>query len=228
PEKRARTYFPDNTPIQMNVLPDGVEAIQPTETSTGIRKVIRLTMDPAQPRVRVEHRLSNEGVWPVEMAVWCLSVMAPGGVGVVPQDLKADEEGLLPNRVLSLWPYTDLSDPRYSWGKRLIRLRQDPSLGPTKFGLSVTDGWCAYVNGGRVFLKQFPWVKDRPYPDFGASVELYTNELFLELETLSPLYLVAPGETIVHVETWSLFDGFELPPDDEGAMAAFARLLARV
>jgi len=227
PEKRARTYFPDNAPVQVTVLPDGVEVTQPTETTTGIKKVIRLRMAPEAPRVEVEHRLINEGLWRVEMAAWCLSVMAPGGVGIVPQDLTADEEGLLPNRVLSLWPYTDLSDPRYTWGKHLIRLRQDPQRGPTKFGLSVPAGWCAYANRGHMFIKQFSYLEDRTYPDFGASVELYTNERFLELETLSPLYVVAPGEEIAHLETWHLFAGVELPTDEEEVMTAVARLLGR-
>ncbi|MGE5550411.1 MAG: hypothetical protein ACM3ZC_07755 [Bacteroidota bacterium] len=225
PESRARTYFPDNGPVSVDTLPDGLEVSQPMETKTGIVKCMRLTMDPEAPRVTAQHQLKNGGVWPVEMAAWCLSVMAPGGVGLAPQPREGDEEGLLPNRTLILWPYTEMCDPRYVWGSGLVRLSQDSGRGPTKFGLSVTDGWAAYVNRGHLFLKEFAWDEDLPYPDGGASVEIYTNERMLELETLSPLVLLEPGEALTHTEVWSLFDGFALPEGDDEAIA---RIKARM
>ena len=131
PETRARTYFPDNEPVEVEVLANGIKVTQPLETNCGIRKRLQVTMAADQPEVLVEHYLTNEGVWPLEMAVWCLSVMAPGGVGLAPQPKENDDEGLLPNRTLTLWPYTNMADPRYTWGDRLVRLRQDPGLGPT-------------------------------------------------------------------------------------------------
>lgn len=228
PESRARTYFPDNQPVQAEPIADGLRVIQPLETNCGIRKIITLRMDRREPRVTVEHELRNEGVWPVEMAVWCLSVMAPGGTAVIPQPRESDAEGLLPNRVLVLWPYTMMNDPRYTWGNKLIRLRQDARRGPTKIGLSVAAGWGAYCHRGHLFLKQFAFAKGAPYPDGGASVELYTNERMLELETLSPLCSVKPGETIKHTEVWTLVDGFDLPEDEDAALKAIEGHLAAV
>ena len=46
--------------------------------------------------------------------------MAPGGKEVVPQGRR--DTGLLPNRVVSLWPYSRLDDPRVHWGERYIFL----------------------------------------------------------------------------------------------------------
>jgi 3-methyladenine DNA glycosylase AlkC len=44
----------------------------------------------------------------------------------------------------------------------------------------------------------------RTYPDFGCSFENFTNNEFLEIETLGPLTNVLPGKTIEQVEHWSL------------------------
>ena len=41
------------------------------------------------------------------------------------------------------------------------------------------------------------------YPDFGCSFEMFTNADFLELETLSPLVELRPGQSVTHTENWS-------------------------
>jgi hypothetical protein len=51
------------------------------------------------------------------------------------------------------------------------------------------------------------WAKANPaavYPDFGCSFETFTNNEFLEMETLGPLARVAPGQVAEQVEHWSL------------------------
>jgi hypothetical protein len=40
----------------------------------------------------------------------------------------------------------------------------------------------------------------------------------LEMETLSPLARLFPGESAEHKEEWSLFDGVPFPGDDEKAL----------
>jgi hypothetical protein len=91
--------------------------------------------------------------------------------------------------------------------------------------MPVTAGWGAYVNRGHLFLKEFQYEEDALYPDGGCSIEVYTDERILELESLSPLHLVEPGETISHTEAWSLHDGFVLPGDDTKAIEAIGKLL---
>ena len=44
---------------------------------------------------------------------------------------------------------------------------------------------------------------DAEYPDNGCSVECYTNEEMLEIETLSPLYQLSYGEEVQHTEIWT-------------------------
>ena len=41
-------------------------------------------------------------------------------------------------------------------------------------------------------------------PRWDLLIETFTNGEFLELETLGPITRLAPGETVEHVERWSL------------------------
>lgn len=210
PEAKPRSYYPDNEPVQVEETEDGLSVLQPVEKTTGIQKSLQISMSPDSPRVEVIHRLENKGLWPVELAPWALSVMRTGGVCVVPQP-QGDPEALLPNRSLTLWPYTDMSDARLTWGRKYIMLRQNPNVEPPcKFGLSASDAWVAYVNQGVAFVKLFDYYRDAIYPDNGCSVEVYTNDQFLEAETLGPLSYLEPGDMVEHTEVWHLTDGLDL------------------
>ena len=90
---------------------------------SGIQKAIEITLDPVSSGVRVVHRLRNTGAWPVELAPWAISVMAPGGFAVAPLPTAFHPDRLLPNRALTLWPYTDMRDDRWLWGTDYVLLR---------------------------------------------------------------------------------------------------------
>ncbi|MGL4554687.1 MAG: hypothetical protein ACRC33_26270, partial [Gemmataceae bacterium] len=49
-----------------------------------------------------------------------------------------------------------------------------------------------------------PHVEGAAYPDRGCNVETFTDADMLEMETLSPLVTLAPGEAVTHAEAWSL------------------------
>ena len=206
PEELARTYNPDNGPIEVTVLNNGIHVKQPVESNSGIIKEMHITLESSNHSFRVAHNLTNTGVWPVNLAPWAISVMRTGGIGFIPQYREKAGEGLLHNRLLALWPYTDMNDSRVTWGARYILLRQDPQkTNAFKIGLSVPEGWGAYVYEGQLFLKQFFYNIKGTYPDGGVNVELYTNNRFLELESLGPLTTLAPGKNIEYVESWRLF-----------------------
>ena len=214
PEVMPRTYAPDNSPVQATPAGNTLKIVQPTEGTTGIQKELEIALAEQGARARILHRLRNNGPWPLELAAWCLSVMDAGGMAVVPHPVKATLDKLLPNWCLTLWPYTDMNDPRVDWGTRYIRLRQVPGTQPFKIGLSNNEGWGAYLNRGQMFLKRFDYVEGATYPDFGASMEVYTNADMLELETVGPLRVLQPGAEIEHVELWSLFDNVSLPQSE--------------
>ncbi len=207
PEAKPRTYFPDNAPVEALIDGDTLRLIPPPETTTGIQKEVHVAVAPEQPHVEVRHILENKGLWPVELAPWAISVLNLDGVAIIPQSDWGTPDNLLSNRLFALWPYTDVRDPRIYWGTQYIMLRQDPQREPPfKVGLNSTAGWAAYYRHGQLFVKCFAYEPDALYPDGGCSVETYTNNRFLELETLGPLVLLEPGEIVEHVEHWFLYD----------------------
>ena len=207
PEVQPRTYAPDNGPVEHEWDGQSLKLTQPTEASTGVQKEIEITLDAAESRARVAHRLTNRSPWAIELAAWALTLLRGPGRAIFPQEPpRAHAEALLPARPLVLWAYTDMSDPRWTWGKKYIQLRSDPARQtPQKVGLLNTLGWAAFYRDGLLFVKSYGFDANATYPDFGANTESYTNGDMLEVETLGPLTKLAPGAAVEHVETWFLF-----------------------
>jgi hypothetical protein len=217
PEHEVRTYYPDNAPVKLEMHDGAVRLIQTPESTTGIQKEMELRLAPGAAHATVVHRLRNTSVTPVTLAPWALSVMAPGGTGIVPLLARGSHpRDLPPGNSLTLWRYTDMSDPRWTWGRRYILLRQDSTrtLKPQKIGAAAPDGWMAYARAGRLFLKTFRHEPAATYPDMGASVETFTSADMLELETLGPLAPLSPGAVAEHVEHWWLFRDLPVPRND--------------
>jgi len=217
PEVQPRTYYPDNAPVKVEQREGFVRLVQPSETTTGIQKEIDLRLSPDKAHVRLTHRLRNANLWAVELAPWALTVMAQGGKAVVPLPPRGPhEENLLPTNTLTLWAYTDMTDPRWTWGSKYLMLRQDPEIEtPQKLGAMVPDGWVAYARNEHLFVKRFNYVAGACYPDFGCSVETFTNADMLEIETMAPLVSLQPGAAVEHVEHWYLFHDVPMPHNDD-------------
>lgn len=217
PEHMPRSYAPDNEPVQIETLPDGAVRFTPAvEPDTKIAKSLELRLDPRANRVTATHRLRNEGLWPIELAPWALSVMAPGGTCILPLPPRGPHpDFLLPASTLTLWKYTDLADPRYTFGTKYVLLRQDPErAAPQKIGAYNPAGWIAYANHGNLFVKRFDFVEGAAYPDLGANVEAFACDAMLEVETLGPLVKLEHGQTVEYVERWELHRGVDTPKND--------------
>jgi hypothetical protein len=213
PESEPRTTYPDNAAVEWKKLENGFVLSSPVENWTQMRKEISVRMNPATGEVTVDHLVENTGAWPVQFAPWALSVMAPGGTAIVPQVRR--QTGLLPNRIISLWPYSKMNDPRVTWGEKYIVVRQGDGETPFKFGSSNEAGLAAYQLGEDLFIKRYQHVAGGTYPDFGVSFECYVCGDFLEVETLGELQTVQPGASAVHQELWSLTNAKPLPFDNE-------------
>ncbi|MBM4169583.1 MAG: hypothetical protein FJ215_10590 [Ignavibacteria bacterium] len=217
PEDKVRTYFPDNAPIGWKVENNSATLVAPTEKSTGLQKAITLTLDEDSSHVKVIHRITNRSANPQTLAAWALSVMAPGGRAIFPHEpYRPHPDSLLPVRPLVFWSYTDMTDGRWNWGTKFIQLFQDAKAErPQKIGVLCSLGWAAYANRKHLFVKRFPHAPNVSYADFGCNLELFTNARMLEVESLSPLVTLAPGEAVTHKEEWYLYDGVSLGTRDE-------------
>lgn len=229
PEDLATSWAADNGPVEIRVTEHGVVALAPVEPQSGLRKTIEASMAETGSDVVVTHRIENCSGKDQRFAPWAITVMATGGVAVAGFPPRGTHpECLTPTNPLTMWAFTDLSDPRWTLLRKYLVLRQDTSRSaPQKIGLFAEHTWGAYLLDGEVFLKETRNDASQTYSDFGCSFETFTNDEFLEMETLGPLRTVAPGEHVEHVERWSLHRGVHVREwSDAGIDAGLAAVLS--
>lgn len=232
PEDAVKTYAPDNSPVKVEIRGAVLEATQPVEALTGLEKSITVRMAPSGSAVEVSHRIRNAGSQAVELAPWALTIMAQGGVGIHGFPPRGTHpEMLAPTHPLVMWAFSDLSDPRWKFTKKYLILRQDPANAvPQKLGTFNPDTWGAYLLGTDLFIKRYRATADSPaaFADYGCTFETFTNAEMLELETLGPLAKLAPGDSVTHVENWTLHRNVAITQwDDAGLDKVLLPLLGR-
>ncbi|MGB9677608.1 MAG: hypothetical protein ACPLZ9_03225 [Candidatus Ratteibacteria bacterium] len=214
PENKPRSYSLDNKPVKIEEKNNYIKISGNIEMHNSVLKEIEIKKTMKQ--IEVNHKIKNTGRWPIKFGCWALSVMKKGGFAIIPiKAKKVDKYGLLPDRHISLWQYTDISDKRLVLSENFIFVKQDEKIEkPFKIGTIINPNWTAYFVDGFLFVKKIQHVEGE-YPDFGCNVEVYTNSQFLELETLSPLKIVEPGDIIEHKEIWDLIEIDKLIPDEK-------------
>lgn len=210
PEAMPRSYVPDNDGMTISDQPDGVLLQGKQEIGTGICKSIEIHLLPDHSQVSLKHTLVNESLWDVELAPWTITMFRLGGVAILPfQSESVDMNGLLPNRYISLWPYSKINDPRLRFDDDFIFVSAKPDLPLFKVGTFNPRGWIAYWNQGVLFRKKFSVQTDETHPDNGCNAEIYCDEHFIELESLAPLIKLTAGSSISHTENWELYDSLK-------------------
>jgi len=228
PEAQPRTYYPDLDPVHIQEIENGLIVTQKPEPTTGLQKQIEIKLAPDKPEAVIKHVLINHNLWAIETAPWALSVMAPGGVAILSLPPRGPHpEFMLPTSLLTIWPYTNLNDPRWIFGKRYILLKQAENIStPQKLGIFATDGWAAYANQNTLFVKQVPIQFEGVYPDMGANFEVFTDNTMLEVESLGPYESIPPKGKIDHLEHWTLFKDVPQPETEADVINHIIPLLA--
>jgi len=205
PEEKPKTYELDNKPIEIVGIANGVRTVQPVGPLSGIQKTMEIRLSPLRNDVTIVHKLTNRSRKSVVLSPWALSAMAPKGMAIIPLPHRIPHtDRLTHNQEWSLWGYTDFTDSRWTLGARYIMFRQDTRKGPNKAGIAQREGWVAYLLASYLFVKRFRWIDGGVYPDGGVNFETFSNEEFLELESLGPLVKLEPGKSVKHEEQWSL------------------------
>ncbi len=205
PERPETTYVVDDAAPEIVPAQAGLDITQPVDR-TGIQKSWQVRLPPEDLQVTLNHRLTNRGEKTVRLAPWAVTMLPPGGVGLLPlqQELE-DEHGLWPNRQLLVWPYTELNSPYLDISDHALRIRAEMTVGALKVGAPNPAGWLAYRQREVLFIKRTEYSKGANYPDRGASHEIYCSPTVIELETLGPLLDLAPGESVDHREIWQVY-----------------------
>ena len=203
PEVPSITYQPDDFDVTLKEAIDGVDLIGQPD-GDGVIRQISVRQEGVYTVVR--HQLVNNGRQVVRTAPWAITQMTLGGTAVLPQTrAPVDEDGVLPNRSLILWPYTDLGAPEFSFGGSGIIVAGSENPVKAKIGQPNRRGWMAYILGTHIFIK---WSKvhddNAAYPDLGASSQCYRDDRFLELESVGPVAALHPGQQTTLTEIWRI------------------------
>jgi len=228
PEAMPRTYSPDSLPVEFQIDGDhSIHLLQRVEPRTGVQKEMRVMLHSGRSRVEVHHRITNRNLWDIELAPWAITIMRYGGLTILPQEpFRSHDEYLLPARPMTLWHYTDLSDPRWTFGRKFIRLQTDEKLeAPQKIGVANKQGWAGYWREQTLFLKRIQYQEGAQYPDCGSNVETYTGGSFVEVETLGPLERLQPGQSAEHTENWSLHANVDVGSSEASLEAALVAIV---
>jgi len=210
PEAMPRTYIPDTDGLLTEDLPNGLRLHRPTEAGSGIAKTIDIHLAQDRAAATLIHTLQNNGLWEVELALWALTTFRLGGTAILPQPIgNTDPDGLLHNRILAVWPYTHINDPRLVLRDDFILIKSAPSLPPLKIGYANPHGWLAYWFEGVLFRMTYDVTPGANYPDGGCNTESYSDDVAIELETLGPLTKLAPGASVTFTEVWEMFPSLE-------------------
>lgn len=230
PEDPVATWAPDNLPVEIVLMTNGLIARAPIEPLTHLQKEIEVRLEPSGSEVTVIHRITNRSLFSLEFSPWVLTMMAPGGTAVSGFPPRGKHPAnLAATNPLVMWAYTNLADKRLTFTRKYVALRQDSSATePEKFGLFNPHTWAVYVLNGQAFVKQTESMASENYPDFGCSFETFTNNEFLELETLGPMMKILPGQRTEQTEHWSLHRNAQLGElSDEALDRAILPLLNR-
>ena len=217
-----RTYFPDNRPVNVQQNGSRLRFSAPVEDSapgTNLQKELEIELEDGSSRMSLLHRVINRDSKVTELSAWAPTMMRAGGRGILPLPprMAMDKDHYLPVGPMTLWSFTDLADPRWSFGTEYIQLQQQTDrvgrFEEQMTGIFNPSGWAAYFWSGLLFLKRAPVIHGGSYPDFGCNFELFTNREFLEVESLGPLVRLEPDEETTHVEWWELFR--DVPPGED-------------
>jgi hypothetical protein len=227
PEHMPGSYALDDRPVMHEEIDAGAAVFRQPVDSTGIEKSLTVRLSREVSTVIVEHTVTNRSSWPIRVAPWAITIVAPGTVAIPQPPYRSHNEALLPAQTIVLWSYTDLNDSRWLIGPRLIRVTPDPARPqPQKIGVGSPQGWCALLRARTVFMKQVEWDGTAEYPDRGSNIEVFTAGDYLELETLGPLRVLAPDAAATHTERWDLFRDVEVGSTEESQDAALRALTA--
>ena len=212
PEDPKTTYIADDQPVEVTFTGNSLRATQPVDRLTRIQKSWQIILDEEEALLTINHNLTNLGEEQFELAPWAVTMLRPGGIGIIPMQTDFDDEhGLHPNRQVVIWPYTEIKSLYLEIKDQAISVKANMSEGALKIGAPNPRGWLAYGLEGNLFVKKTVYERSAKYLDRGASSQIYCNPDVIELETLGPVVILTPGDSVVHQETWQIYPDGKWP-----------------
>lgn len=207
PETSEFALVPDKEPPEIDQPDQYTCKLGAIDQPNGLKKSIEIRLSKSRAEIEIVHFVENFSEKEVELSIWPITQLPIGGVVYLPQRIDpVDPLGLGPNRNLVLWSYTSWDDPRIQIDNRWIKVDTSKDQRVMKIGYLNQDGWMGYLFNGYFFQKSFAPATGSCFPDLGSNVEVYANNQYVELESLSPMLRLAPGMTGEHKEVWKILN----------------------
>lgn len=204
PENMPMSYYPDNEPVAWEQIENGAVFTPNPIPVADWQYSLTVTMAESGTDVTVKMDIKNLRDEVRRAGAWGITQMRKGGMAICP--MNHDERLIpLPDKMIAFWPYCDMTDNRFAFGKDCYTLKHiEGNNAPFKCGINSSKGWLAYVTYGEVFVKKVAYDTDATYPDFGSNVETYVDGFMLEIEGLCPMKDLAMGDVVSLTENWSI------------------------
>lgn len=205
-DEAEETYAADNLATTVRVQPHGLTVTSRADASA-VSKSLTITAIDAR-RFEITHRLSNRGDMLWSGGAWALTCTRPtrgarygiplGGDGewdafsvVIPRRWGGDHSSLVDDPQLRWREHCLVINPRGIESKRMLEAPRGV------LGMSSPAAGCAFVKQARRIGGEYPL-------DTNVAYYVAPANFMVELETMSPIQRLRPGETLTHVERWSL------------------------
>lgn len=197
----------DGLPFEAHLLDDGVRLEGQASPLCGARLVRTVRLSPSGTRVSLCDRLEKvqlarrRDLEPVPLTVWGLTQVRPPEQSLV----SLARPSRYPERFFPFrWDDLPGNDPagHFAIEGDVGVFVTDPKL-PQKVGADAPR-WVAAIVDSTVLARVFRYEAGREYPDGGTSATIFTSPELAELETLSPLARLRPGESIEHRVDWEI------------------------
>jgi hypothetical protein len=185
-----------------------VTLTSPESPRFGLRTVRRITLDPAEPVLRIETTYEKISGAPLGVGVWVISQFRDPVAVFMP----VPKNSIFPAGHAPTWK----GPPEFlrregDW----LRITRNPA-GSHKTG---NDGSALVWAGETQLLRiEIPRVAGGDYAHEGCSVEVYTNAdpvPYVELETLGPRKTLRPGDRLSATNTYRLAHRTKAPLEDD-------------
>jgi len=212
PKSVANSYSPDDYGVTVQEARNGLTLVGSVDSETNIWKTFTIQMSPNRPFIMLKHKIENRGTEPIRVAPCAITMMRPNSIALLPQQVgTVDKDGFLPNRNFSLWSYSHWDDPRLKLGNEFISVRSDDTKRAFKLGYFNAHGWLGYVFEDAFFVKRFGVRRDEEYPDHACNAEVYVTDRVIELESIGAMVNLQPQESVIHTETWEVYETNNIP-----------------
>ncbi len=223
-----QTWWPpepvlDSAESRIEILsPSSLRIIGAPSPEAGLQYIKDVTIYPGSSQVTILQKMINVSNQQLERSIWDVTqVKVPGRV-----IFSLNPKSVFPEKI-KYWDAEKILSKQLFFKNGLVLVKYDGSEG--KLGADSPSGWIAYQYQNLTYLKKFQYFPGEKYPDDGCTVEVWANTEppYVEVEVLSPLKTLEPGQSYIFTEDWYLYETPGFPEGDAETIAEIKSLVEK-